>query len=122
MAKPSSREVVLPVPRGYRTEVQTKAMFGTIRRDMGQILKELCRRFEVELVEGHVMADHVQNLASRPSFPQIGSITRGDYEPCLSHITCSKARYSARFSITRFRHVERGCKRNGDTQHSQPRK
>jgi REP element-mobilizing transposase RayT len=26
---------------------------------MGQILKELCRRFEVELVEGHVMADHV---------------------------------------------------------------
>ena len=25
MAKPSSREVVLPVPRGYRTEVQTKS-------------------------------------------------------------------------------------------------
>jgi len=41
-------------------------MFGTIRRDMGQILKELCRRFEVELVEGHVMADHVHMCLGIP--------------------------------------------------------
>ena len=43
-----------------------KAMFGTIRRDMGQILKELCRRFEVELVEGHVMPDHVHMCLGIP--------------------------------------------------------
>jgi putative transposase len=33
---------------------------------MGQILKELCRRFEVELVEGHVMADHVHMCLGIP--------------------------------------------------------
>ena len=43
-----------------------KAMFGTIRRDMGQILRELCRRFEVELVEGHVMPDHVHMCLGIP--------------------------------------------------------
>jgi hypothetical protein len=41
---------VVTVPK-YRR----KAMLGTIRRDMGQILSEVCRRFEVELVEGHVV-------------------------------------------------------------------
>lgn len=34
-------------------------MFGAIRRDVGKILKELCRRFEIEVVEGHVMPAHV---------------------------------------------------------------
>ena len=41
-------------------------MFGTIRRDMDQILKELCRRFELELVEGHVMPDHVHMCLGIP--------------------------------------------------------
>jgi putative transposase len=43
-----------------------KAMFGVIRREMGQILKELCRRFEIELVEGHVMPDHVHMCLGIP--------------------------------------------------------
>ena len=34
-------------------------MYGTIRRDVGEILKELCVRFGIELVESHVMPDHV---------------------------------------------------------------
>ena len=36
-----------------------KAMYGTIRRDVGEIRKELCVRFGIELVEGHGMPDHV---------------------------------------------------------------
>ncbi len=43
-----------------------KSMFGAIRRDIGQILKELCRRFSIELVEGHVMPDHVHMCLSVP--------------------------------------------------------
>jgi len=43
-----------------------KSMFGALRRDIGQILKELCRRFEIELVEGHVMPDHVHMCLSVP--------------------------------------------------------
>ena len=41
-------------------------MFGAIRREVGEIFKELCRRFGIELVEGHVMADHVHMCLSVP--------------------------------------------------------
>ena len=43
-----------------------KSMFGAIRREVGEILKELCRRFGIELVEGHVMADHVHMCLGIP--------------------------------------------------------
>ena len=43
-----------------------KSMFGVIRRDIGEILKELCCRFEVDLVEGHVMPDHVHMCLGIP--------------------------------------------------------
>jgi len=47
-----------------------KSMFGVLRRDIGLILKELCRRFEIELVEGYVMADHVHMCLGIP--PKLG--------------------------------------------------
>jgi putative transposase len=43
-----------------------KSMFGAIRREVGEILKELCRRFGLGLVEGHVMADHVHMCLAIP--------------------------------------------------------
>ena len=43
-----------------------KAMFGGMRREVGEIFKELCRRFRIELVEGHVMVDHVHMCLSVP--------------------------------------------------------
>lgn len=43
-----------------------KAIFGPIRRDIGKILRELCRQFGLELVEGHAMSDHVHLCLSVP--------------------------------------------------------
>ena len=43
-----------------------KSMFGAIRREVGEIFKELCRRFGIELVEGHVMVDHVHMCLGIP--------------------------------------------------------
>jgi putative transposase len=43
-----------------------KSMFGAIGREVGAILKELCRRFGLDLVEGHVMADHVHMCLAIP--------------------------------------------------------
>lgn len=43
-----------------------KSMFGALRKEIGPILKELCRRHGVELIEGHVMPDHVHMLLSIP--------------------------------------------------------
>jgi len=41
-------------------------MFGVLRKQVGEILRELCRRFEIELVEGHVMPDHVHMCLGVP--------------------------------------------------------
>lgn len=39
-----------------------KSMYGAIRREIGAILKEQCRRHGIDLVEGHVMPDHVHSV------------------------------------------------------------
>jgi len=43
-----------------------KSMYKGLRREVGEVLRELCRRFEIELVEGHVMPDHVHMCLSIP--------------------------------------------------------
>ena len=36
-----------------------KAIFGTLSKDIGKIVRELCDQMGIALVEGHAMADHV---------------------------------------------------------------
>ena len=43
-----------------------KVLYGRLRREIGQILRELCRQKGVELVEGHAMPDHMHMLLSVP--------------------------------------------------------
>jgi REP-associated tyrosine transposase len=43
-----------------------KAICGTLRKDIGKILRELCKPWKIELVEGHVMPDHVHLCLSIP--------------------------------------------------------
>ena len=49
-----------------RTVLQKKAIYGTIRRDIGKILRELCRQQGVELIEGYAMNDHIHMLLMIP--------------------------------------------------------
>ena len=43
-----------------------KAIFGTLRKDIGKILRELCTQMGIELVESHAMLDHVHLCLSIP--------------------------------------------------------
>ena len=43
-----------------------KVLYGKLRRQVGAILRELCRQKGVELLEGHLMADHVHMCLSVP--------------------------------------------------------
>ena len=43
-----------------------KTIYGRLRREIGGIIRELCRQAGVELVEGHAMADHVHLCLSIP--------------------------------------------------------
>jgi putative transposase len=43
-----------------------KAIFGSLRRGIGKILRDLCEQHQVELVEGHALSDHVHLCLSIP--------------------------------------------------------
>ena len=36
-----------------------KAIFGSLRKEIGGIFRELCRQIGIGLVEGHAMPDHI---------------------------------------------------------------
>jgi putative transposase len=43
-----------------------KVIYGKLRRQIGAILRDLCRQRGIELVEGHAMADHIHLCLSIP--------------------------------------------------------
>ena len=43
-----------------------KVLYGRLRRQVGEILRNLCRQRGVELIEGHAMADHIHLCLSIP--------------------------------------------------------
>ena len=43
-----------------------KVLYGKLRRRIGPLLRELCRQKGVELLEGHLMSDHVHMCLSIP--------------------------------------------------------
>jgi putative transposase len=43
-----------------------KALFGHVRKRLGNIFRQLCRQKEIELVEGHTLLDHVHMVLSIP--------------------------------------------------------
>ena len=43
-----------------------KALYGQLREHLGEVFRELARRKECEIVEGHLMPDHVHMMISIP--------------------------------------------------------
>ena len=43
-----------------------KQLFGRLRRQIGALLRELCRQKDLELLEGNAMPDHIHMLLSVP--------------------------------------------------------
>jgi putative transposase len=43
----------------FTPKYRKKAIFASIRKGIGKILRELCEQKKIELVEGHALSDHV---------------------------------------------------------------
>ncbi len=43
-----------------------KEIYGQLRSDIGQILRQLCQYKEVEIIEAHAMSDHIHMLVAIP--------------------------------------------------------
>ena len=52
---------VVIVPK-YRRKV----LYGMLRKEVGRIIREICERYGIKVVEGHVMKDHVHMCIEIP--------------------------------------------------------
>ena len=50
----------------FTPKYRRKAIDGQIRSDIGEILRRLCEHKGVEIIEGHLMPDHVHMLLAMP--------------------------------------------------------
>ena len=50
----------------FAPKYRRKTIYGQIKTDIGEILRQLCNYKGVEIIEGHLMEDHVHMLVSIP--------------------------------------------------------
>ncbi|MBN6350231.1 IS200/IS605 family transposase [Providencia rettgeri] len=57
----------------FSPKFRRKVIFNNIRSSVGEILRDLCKYKGVEIIESHLMPDHVHMLVSIPSKLSISS-------------------------------------------------
>lgn len=50
----------------FATKYRRKEIYGTIKRDIGEILRKLCEQKNVEILEAEACPDHIHMLVSIP--------------------------------------------------------
>ncbi len=50
----------------FAPKYRRKAIYGKLRTDIGKILRELCNRKGVEIIEAHACVDHIHMYVSIP--------------------------------------------------------
>ena len=50
----------------FTPKYRRKAIYGQYKKSIGQILRQLCNYKGVEIIEGHLMIDHIHMLVSIP--------------------------------------------------------
>ena len=58
----------------FSPKYRRKVIYNQIRKDIGQIMQELCKYKGVEIIEGHMMPDHIHMLLSIPPKYSISSV------------------------------------------------
>ena len=70
-----------------------KVLYGRMRRGIGQILRDLCRQKDIELVEGKAMPDHIHMLLSAPpkySIVMVIGYLKGRVRPGFTGSCCTR--------------------------------
>jgi REP element-mobilizing transposase RayT len=62
-----------------------KAVFGNIRKHLGAIFHELARQKECQIIEGHLMPDHVHMCIAMPPLRRSHSPSHRLWRGCLTY-------------------------------------
>ena len=57
----------------FTPKYHRKIIYGALRAEIGKILRELCERKEVEIIEAHAMPNHIHMLVSIPPNEKVSS-------------------------------------------------
>jgi putative transposase len=57
----------------FTPKYHRKIIYGKLREDIGKILRELCERKDIEIIEAHAMPDHIHMLVSIPPNERVSS-------------------------------------------------
>lgn len=57
----------------FSPKSRRKVIYGKLKKDIGKILRELCERKEVEIIEANACADHIHMLVKIPPKLSISS-------------------------------------------------
>ncbi len=57
----------------FTPKYHRKVIYGALRAEIGKIIRELCRRKSVEIIEAHSMPDHIHILVSIPPNERVSS-------------------------------------------------
>lgn len=66
MEKTKLRHLVFLYHIVFIPKYRKKSIFGRLRKEIGVIFHELCRQFEIGLIEGHAQPDHIHMCLSIP--------------------------------------------------------
>ena len=58
----------------FISKYRRKAIYGQYREEIGQIIRQLCNYKGIEILEGHMMPDHVHMLVMIPPKYSIASV------------------------------------------------
>ena len=58
----------------FTPKYRRKVIYNQIRKDIGEIMQELCKYKGVEIIEGHMMPDHIHMLLSIPPKYSVSSV------------------------------------------------
>ena len=62
----------------FTPKYHRKIIYGVLRAEIGKILRELCKRKDVEIIEAYAMPDHIHMLVSIPP-----NVTVSGFMGCL---------------------------------------
>ena len=55
----------------FAPKFRRKAIYGTLKRDIGVILRKLCKEMKVEIIEAEACPDHIHMLVSIPPYMSV---------------------------------------------------
>ena len=56
----------MQIPYVFAPKFRRKEIYGTLKREIGMILRELCRRKEVEIISAEACPDNIHMYVSIP--------------------------------------------------------